>query len=86
MQRSGSASSIDSAGFSWPSKGTQLRNQETPEQAQQRIDRISAHVEKILLELGEDPSRQGIQKTPERYAKALLFLTRGYEMKLDTIV
>ena len=66
--------------------GTQLRNQESPEEQKLRINRISTLVEQILIELGEDPSREGIKKTPERYAKALLFLTRGYEMKLSTIV
>ena len=66
--------------------GTQLRSDESPEESQARITRISQHVEKILVELGEDPTRDGIKKTPERYAKALLFLTRGYEMKLSSIV
>ncbi len=32
----------------------------------------------LLLELGEDPNREGLDKTPERVAKALRFLTRGY--------
>jgi len=38
---------------------------------------------KTLLEcIGEDPERDGLIKTPERYAKALLWMTKGYEERL----
>jgi len=40
--------------------------------------RMSEQVRSILLELGEDPNREGLVKTPERVAKALQFLTHGY--------
>ena len=33
----------------------------------------------ILERVGEDPSRQGLLKTPERAAKALMYFTKGYE-------
>ena len=39
---------------------------------------IAAHVKAILRLLGEDPEREGLQKTPERVAKAMQFLTQGY--------
>ncbi|MDR0541483.1 MAG: GTP cyclohydrolase I FolE [Dysgonamonadaceae bacterium] len=39
---------------------------------------LAFHYSKILELLGEDPSRQGLMKTPERMAKSMLFLTRGY--------
>lgn len=45
----------------------------------ERIDRIAAHIKAIIEELGEDPSREGLVKTPQRAAKALVFLTSGYE-------
>lgn len=45
---------------------------------QERIDRIAAHIKAIIEELGEDPSREGLVKTPQRAAKALVFLTSGY--------
>jgi GTP cyclohydrolase IA len=40
---------------------------------------IADCVRDILSGLGEDPDREGLQKTPERVEKALRFLTRGYE-------
>ena len=36
--------------------------------------------------LGEDPDREGLQKTPERLAKAMQFLTQGYEMDANAIL
>ena len=41
-------------------------------------DPIEAHVEGMLKELGEDPSRDGLLKTPSRVAKAMRFFTQGY--------
>jgi GTP cyclohydrolase I len=41
-------------------------------------DPIEGHVEAILKELGEDPARDGLLKTPSRVAKAYRFLTSGY--------
>lgn len=41
-------------------------------------ERIAALVRQLLVELGEDPNREGLLKTPDRVAKALAFLTQGY--------
>ena len=41
-------------------------------------EQISSHVKEILRLIGEDSGREGLQKTPERVAKALQFLTKGY--------
>ncbi|CAO1386851.1 unnamed protein product [Diamesa hyperborea] len=38
----------------------------------------------LLGSLGEDPNRQGLLKTPERAAKAMLFFTKGYDQSLET--
>ena len=40
----------------------------------------------MITEIGEDPTREGLEKTPERAAKALQFLTKGYQDNLETIV
>lgn len=44
----------------------------------ERIDKIAAHYKEIITLLGEDPSREGLLRTPERVAKAMAFLTKGY--------
>ncbi|HXD52483.1 MAG TPA: GTP cyclohydrolase I FolE [Burkholderiales bacterium] len=41
------------------------------------VKRIASRYHDVLTELGEDPSREGLVKTPERVAKALQFLTHG---------
>ena len=43
-------------------------------------------IRKLLAEIGEDPNREGLIKTPERVEKSLKFLTRGYHQTLDEVV
>lgn len=45
---------------------------------QERIDELMMHYREILRLLGEDPEREGLIKTPERVAKAMSFITKGY--------
>jgi GTP cyclohydrolase I len=47
---------------------------------QDKIDSIAGYYKKILVELGENPEREGLLKTPERVAKSLQFLTHGYDL------
>ena len=43
-------------------------------------------VKELLVELGEDPAREGLVKTPMRVARSLAFLTRGYRENLKKVV
>jgi GTP cyclohydrolase IA len=47
---------------------------------------IAGHMKEVLRELGEDPEREGLLRTPERSEKALKFLTSGYTADVDKIV
>ncbi len=47
---------------------------------------IADQIEKIILELGEDINREGLRDTPQRAAKALQYLTKGYHESLDEII
>ena len=50
------------------------------------LRKIEGLVRQLLSELGEDPGREGLVKTPERVAKALAFLTHGYRTKLGAVI
>jgi GTP cyclohydrolase IA len=43
-------------------------------------------IHRLLIELGEDPSREGLQQTPRRVDKAMRFLTSGYQTDVDTVL
>lgn len=58
----------------------------TEEYDDQVTDGISDHYEDILTQLGEDPKREGLEKTPERVAKALQYLTHGYDLDPEEIL
>lgn len=48
--------------------------------ADERIEAMMPHVSALLELMGEDPQREGLLKTPQRVAKAMLALTKGYDM------
>ena len=52
----------------------------------QITDDMKRRFEHIIKDLGEDISREGLQKTPERAAKAMQFLTQGYEQNAEEIL
>jgi len=47
---------------------------------------IAALMRKVLIKIGEDPSREGLVRTPDRAEKALRFLTSGYQTSVEAIV
>jgi GTP cyclohydrolase IA len=49
-------------------------------------DDLRGNVRRILAAIGEDPDREGLQRTPERVEKALRFLTQGYEQDADRLL
>ena len=50
------------------------------------IENLKTHYKGVLEQLGEDPNREGLEKTPERVAKAMLFLTQGYDLNAEAIL
>ncbi len=47
---------------------------------------IACHVREMIRLIGEDPNREGLRKTPERFEKAFKFLTSGYHQNLDHVL
>jgi len=47
---------------------------------------VAYHVREIIRLIGEDPNREGLRKTPERYEKALKFLTGGYHQNVEHVL
>ncbi|KAJ3211357.1 hypothetical protein HDU67_004591, partial [Dinochytrium kinnereticum] len=79
-------SSVAEDGLAWPSVGTRIRREESPEAQAKRLERIAEAVGTILECVGEDETREGLLKTPMRYAKALMFFTKGYEQNIREVL
>ncbi|HEV2521835.1 MAG TPA: GTP cyclohydrolase I FolE [Candidatus Acidoferrales bacterium] len=47
---------------------------------------IAGHIRRILLSIGEDPNRDGLRRTPERFEKAFRFLTSGYHQDPEKLL
>lgn len=67
------------------------KEQRTPkpdleENSQEQMERMSDAVRILLEGVGEDPEREGLLKTPQRVAKAMQFLTSGYNQSLKDII
>ncbi|OQE24825.1 hypothetical protein PENFLA_c009G07534 [Penicillium flavigenum] len=77
---------IDFDGLSWPCPGTRQRKESTPEETEQRLEKMSGAIRTILECIGEDPEREGLRETPLRYAKAMLYFTKGYEENVRDLV
>lgn len=53
---------------------------------EQTLARLSEHYKQVIETLGEDSTREGLEKTPHRVAKANMFLTQGYKMDAVEII
>jgi GTP cyclohydrolase IA len=65
-----------------PAKSTVSRLTASPAEKEARQQKLCAAVRVILECIGEDPDREGLSRTPERYAQALMWMTKGYEERL----
>jgi GTP cyclohydrolase IA len=66
---------------------SQLRDSVQDLEERERFNRLAGAVRTMLECIGENPDREGLQDTPERYAKAMLFFTKGqYEESLSNVV
>ncbi|KAJ4422949.1 GTP cyclohydrolase 1 [Gnomoniopsis sp. IMI 355080] len=68
------------------SLSSQERMEETKDQSDARLARMCGAIRTILECVGEDADREGLLETPSRYAKAILFLTKGYQQNLGDVV
>ncbi|MCF7904659.1 MAG: GTP cyclohydrolase I, partial [Candidatus Marinimicrobia bacterium] len=50
------------------------------------ITKMENLTRELLLEIGEDPDREGLLKTPHRVAKAWRFIAKGYEQELSDVL
>ncbi|KAJ3539516.1 hypothetical protein NMY22_g4698 [Coprinellus aureogranulatus] len=76
----------DPNGLGWPAKSTINRLNATPEEKADRERRMALAIREILDCIGEDPDREGLLRTPERYTQALLYMTKGYEERLADVI
>jgi GTP cyclohydrolase I len=52
----------------------------------EQTETIADLIRKLIVQLGEDPNREGLRRTPERFEKALRFLTSGYRQEPEKIL
>jgi len=57
-----------------------------PTSQEEKLQQMTSACKTILKCIGEDPSREGLLKTPERWAKALLFMTSGYSLSASDVL
>jgi GTP cyclohydrolase IA len=65
-------------------KPTEIVLHETSADVQR--ESIADLMRKVIALVGEDPNREGLRKTPERFEKALKFLTSGYHQNVDSVL
>ncbi|PIP79195.1 MAG: GTP cyclohydrolase I FolE [Ignavibacteria bacterium CG22_combo_CG10-13_8_21_14_all_37_15] len=56
------------------------------EESEMDANKIKNLIEALIIEIGEDPNREGLLRTPNRVAKSYEFLTSGYSKNIDTVL
>jgi GTP cyclohydrolase IA len=64
---------------------SRLKKMQNNKERQEKVQKMAFACRTILECMGEDPTREGLQKTPERWAKALLFMTSGYAISPEQV-
>jgi len=63
-----------------------MKYQRTDEYCEETLPDLIASYKQVLHNLGEDPEREGLLKTPERVARAMQFMTQGYKQDAHAII
>lgn len=66
--------------------GTRQKLADSPEQARERHEKMKSACRTLLECMGEDPERQGLRGTPDRFARSMAFFTRGYGESIWDVV
>ncbi|KAJ5777643.1 hypothetical protein N7520_000889 [Penicillium odoratum] len=75
---------VEERDWAHPRKGQNV--EWTSTQYEQRLQKIAGAVRTIIECIGEDPEREGLRETPERYAKAMMHFTQGYRQNVQELV
>lgn len=63
-----------------------MSNNKVPQYDNSQVDKLASHIKAIIELLGEDPEREGLAKTPQRAAKALIDNTSGYKSNAEMLI
>ncbi len=63
-----------------------IENKEELVRDELNVEKVASLVRELLIELGEDPNREGLKKTPTRVAKAFEYLTKGYREDIEKVL
>ena len=63
-----------------------MSNNKKPIYNEEQVEKLASHIKAIIELLGEDPEREGLLKTPQRAAKALIDNTSGYQSNADQLI
>jgi GTP cyclohydrolase I len=63
-----------------------LKESQITETTDSSVKKMEKIINELLTEIGENPNREGLLRTPMRVAKAYKFLTKGYDLKVDEIL